>query len=69
MAPVPWSSTVAGIAKQGLEVSHPLVGSIRHEQKMMEVKILQKKYGFTKLLIEKCSVSIVFFYTVTDQTA
>jgi len=61
MAPVPWSATVAGIAKQGLEVHHPLIGSVRHEQKMMEVKIVQKKYGFTKFLIEKCSVSIRFF--------
>jgi len=61
MAPVPWSATVAGIAKQGLEVHHPLPGSIRHEQKMMEVKIVQKKYGFTKFLIEKCSVSITVF--------
>jgi len=61
MAPVPWSATVASIAKQGLEVHHPLTGSVRHEQKMMEVKIVQKKYGFTKFLIEKCSVSITFF--------
>lgn len=64
MAPVPWSATVAGIAKQGLEVHHPLIGSVRHEQKMMEVKIVQKKYGFTKFLIEKCSVSIRFFYVL-----
>lgn len=61
MAPVPWSATVAGIAKQGLEVHHTLIGSVRHEQKMMEVKIVQKKYGFTNFLIEKCSVSITFF--------
>jgi hypothetical protein len=61
MAPVPWSVTVTGIAKQGLEVHHPLIGSVRHEQKMMEVKIVQKKYGFTKFFIEKCNVSIRFF--------
>ena len=62
---------MAGIAKQGLEVHHPLIGSIRHEQKMMEVKIVQKKYGFTKFLIEKCSVSIrslCIIVSFTDQT-
>lgn len=61
MAPVPWSATVTGIAKQGLEDHHPLIGSVRHEQKMMEVKIVQKKYGLTKFLIEKCNVSIRLF--------
>lgn len=58
MAPVPWSSTVEGIARQGLEVDHPMIGLVRHEQKMMEVKIVQKKYGFTKLSVENCSVSM-----------
>ncbi|XP_023718978.1 kinetochore-associated protein 1 isoform X3 [Cryptotermes secundus] len=56
MAPVPWSSTVECIARQGLEVDHPMIGLVRHEQKMMEVKIVQKKYGFTKLSVENCSL-------------
>jgi hypothetical protein len=58
MAPVPWSATVVGIAKQGLEVDSPLVGLLRHEQKMMDVKVVQKKYGFTKFLVQNCNVSM-----------
>jgi hypothetical protein len=58
MAPVPWSSTVEGIARHGMEVDHPLIELLRHEQKMVEVKIVQKKYGFTKLSVESCSVSM-----------
>jgi hypothetical protein len=58
MAPVPWSVTVVGIAEQGLEVDHPLNGLLRHEQKMMKVKIVQKKYGFTRLFVPNCNVSI-----------
>jgi hypothetical protein len=58
MAPVPWSSTVESIARQGMEIDHPLTGSLRHEQKMMEVKIVQKKYGFTKFSMESCNVSM-----------
>ncbi|KDR22172.1 Kinetochore-associated protein 1 [Zootermopsis nevadensis] len=56
MAPVPWSATVVGIAKQGLEVDNPSIGLLRHEQKMMDVKVVQKKYGFTKFLVQNCNL-------------
>ncbi|XP_069700061.1 kinetochore-associated protein 1-like [Periplaneta americana] len=55
MAPVPWSSTVLGIAKQGLGVDHPLTEQIRHEHKIMEVKIVQKKYGLIRLPVQNCT--------------
>jgi hypothetical protein len=58
MAPVPWSVAVVGIANQGLEVDNPLTALLRHEQKMMDVKVVQKKYGFTKVLVQNCSVSM-----------
>jgi hypothetical protein len=66
MAPVPWSSTVAGIAKQGLEVDHPLTELLRHEQKMMEVKIVQKKYGLTKFSVANCNVSMKIDSTLSS---
>ncbi|XP_069700071.1 kinetochore-associated protein 1-like [Periplaneta americana] len=55
MAPVPWSSTVLSIAKQGLGVDHPLTEQIRHEHKIMEVKIVQKKYGLIRLPVQNCT--------------
>ncbi|PSN56350.1 hypothetical protein C0J52_03748 [Blattella germanica] len=37
-------------------LDHPLVKLIRHEYKMMEIKIVQKKYGLTKLSVENCNL-------------
>lgn len=63
-APVPWSSTIATLAKTSINYDHSLSFKIKIEYDYVPIKLILKKYGYATIGVNNVSINYDIIFSV-----
>lgn len=63
-APVPWSLTIATLAKTSINYDHSLSFKIKIEYDYVPIKLILKKYGYATIGVNNVSINYDIIFSV-----